>query len=92
MKLGIYERLWVGLIAIAIFGSIFFVFYTQTYPSRTSLWGIQGRYFLPILPLVIFVANVYGEEKENSRLLLVLGSALAHLMILLNVISVIWNR
>lgn len=92
MKLGIYERLWVGLIAIAIFGSVFFVFYTQTYPSRTSLWGIQGRYFLPILPLVIFVANVYGEEKENNRLLLVLGSALAHLMIILNVISVIWNR
>jgi uncharacterized membrane protein len=92
IELGIYKKLIVVLIGIAIAGSILLVFYRETPPSRRSLWGVQGRYFVPILPLILFDSNIYGTERDSRKELLIFGSLGIHLLVVLNVILVIWMR
>ena len=71
-----YQIVWISLIVLAIVGLIFTSLYVQwTTIGQTSIAGIQGRYFLPILPLVMLllgsvikVKSLYNEEKVTSLL------------------------
>lgn len=92
LHIGAYKKWFVISIAVAIYMSISLAFYTQTYPSRTELWGTQGRYYLLLLPLGIIFANLYGEEREENTVIIVLGTIIANLFVILNVVSTIWKR
>lgn len=69
-----YQIAWISLIVLAIVGLIFTSLYVQwTTVGQTSIAGIQGRYFLPILPLVMLllgsvikVKSLYNEEKVTK--------------------------
>lgn len=69
-----YQIVWILLVILAIVGLIFTSLYVQwTTIGQTSIAGIQGRYFLPILPLimlilgsVIKVKSSYNEEKVTK--------------------------
>ena len=55
-KLSCYQIIIIGLITLAVIGLIFTSLYIQwTKPDQTSIAGVQGRYFLPILPLMILL-------------------------------------
>lgn len=59
------------LVAVAIIGLIFASLYVQwTTVGATSILGVQGRYFLPILPIIMFIIGsivkiqlMYKEES-----------------------------
>ena len=69
-----YQIVWISLVVLAIVGLIFTSLYVQwTTVGQTSIAGIQGRYFLPILPLVMLllgsvikVKSLYNEEKATK--------------------------
>ena len=69
-----YQIVWISLVVLAIVGLIFTSLYVQwTTVGQTSIAGIQGRYFLPILPLVMLllgsvvkVKSLYNEEKVTK--------------------------
>ncbi len=73
-KLKKYQIVWISLVILAIVGLIFTSLYVQwTTVGQTSIAGIQGRYFLPILPLVMLllgsvvkVKSLYNEEKVTK--------------------------
>ena len=69
-----YQIVWISLVILAIVGLVFTSLYVQwTTVGQTSIAGVQGRYFLPILPLimlilgsVIKVKSSYNEEKVTK--------------------------
>ncbi len=69
-----YQIVWISLVILAIVGLVFTSLYVQwTTVGQTSIAGVQGRYFLPILPLimlilgsVIKVKSSYKEEKVTK--------------------------
>jgi uncharacterized membrane protein len=92
MELSIYQKLWIVLIGLAMVGSIYLAFYKGNYVSRSELIGIQGRYFTPILSLILFDANLNGNERKSRNELLIFGSLGIQLLVILNVILVVWMR
>ena len=69
-----YQIIWISLVVLAIVGLIFTSLYVQwTTVGQTSIAGIQGRYFLPILPLIMLllgsvvkVKSLYNEENVTK--------------------------
>lgn len=58
----------VGLgVFFLIIAAVYFVFYLWTPYGSTTLWGIQGRYFLPALPLALWALTPTGLylKKES---------------------------
>ncbi|MEG1985400.1 MAG: DUF2142 domain-containing protein, partial [Oscillospiraceae bacterium] len=49
-----WKKLWTFLIALAVAGAVFLVSLTWTPANYTTLFGVQGRYFIPVIPLVLF--------------------------------------
>jgi uncharacterized membrane protein len=71
-------RYWRGAIvaaSTAIFdiGAMLTAFYIQCRPvGETAIAGIQGRYFIPLLPLMIFFSgakNITGTKFDRSLLI-----------------------
>ena len=75
-KLTIYQKIIILLIILAISGLIFTSLYIQWSPINFPyILGVQGRYFLPILPLVALmignnskIRSQYDEIKHNRFL------------------------
>ncbi|MBQ9297856.1 MAG: DUF2142 domain-containing protein [Clostridia bacterium] len=75
-KLTIYQKIIILLIVLAISGLIFTSLYIQWSPINFPyILGVQGRYFLPILPLIgLLIGNSnkikseYDENKHNKFL------------------------
>lgn len=73
-KFKIYQLVWMVLVVLAIVALIFTSLYVQwTTVGSFSIEGVQGRYFLPILPLIMFllgstikVKSSYSEEGMNK--------------------------
>lgn len=69
-----YQIFWMALVVIAILGLIFTSLYVQwTVVGSNRIEGVQGRYFLPILPLItiliaskIKVKTLYQKENINK--------------------------
>ena len=50
-------RLWTGLIALCVVGLTFFAALSWTPINYTTIFGVQGRYWLPVLPLVLVLVH-----------------------------------
>ena len=55
-----WRRWWLVLLAAGVVGLSLFACLTWTPINYTVLFGVQGRYFLPVLPLALLAL---GEEK-----------------------------
>lgn len=54
LKLG--QKVWIGFLTVAVIGSIAMsIWLTWTTKNFNYIEGIQGRYFIPILPLLLFL-------------------------------------
>lgn len=61
-----HQKVIILLITLAILGLIFTSLYVQwTSVKATSIAGIQGRYFIPILPLIGIVIGSIIKTKSN---------------------------
>ncbi|MBQ5755489.1 MAG: DUF2142 domain-containing protein, partial [Oscillospiraceae bacterium] len=82
---GPLSRAWGGLLALACMGLAVVGCITWTPTYYTSIYGLQGRYFLPALPLLLLALRpVKLQRTENSGALLPLCMAFANAGILLN--------
>lgn len=65
-KFKTYQLVWIALIVLAIIMLIFTSLYVQwTTVGKVSISGVQGRYFLPILPLImLFLGSVLKVQSS----------------------------
>ena len=79
-KLTKFQNIIITLILIAIIGLVFTSLYIQSNePIDTTIKGVQGRYFIPIIPiltLLIFSKVKLESEVSNEQLNKVTGIAI----------------
>jgi uncharacterized membrane protein len=65
-------KAWSALVLLAVFGALLLVVYGWTPMREDILWGMQGRYWLPCLPLalLLFQNRALRLEKDATRPLL----------------------
>ena len=67
-KFNIFDKTIIILIILAIGGLIFTSLYVQwTTVGSTSIQGVQGRYLLPILPLIAILIGSCVKVKNNYK-------------------------
>lgn len=65
-KFKLYQKVWIALTLLAIVGLIFTSLYVQwTTCSSDWILGIQGRYFIPILPLLALLVGSSLKVKTS---------------------------
>ena len=65
-KFKLYQKVWICLTIIAVIGLIFTSLYVQwTTIGSDSILGIQGRYFIPILPLIALIIGSQLKVQTN---------------------------
>ena len=72
-KFTTYQKIIMILIILAVVGLVFTSLYVQWTPiTHTFIAGVQGRYFIPILPLVsvaiLSMIKVKNDYKEENKL------------------------
>ena len=66
-KLTRYQNIIITLILIAIIGLVFTSLYIQwNEPTDTTIKGVQGRYFIPIIPILTLL--IFSKIKLKSEL------------------------
>ena len=79
------RKWWALLLALAACGLFCFACITWTPINYTTVFGIQGRYFYPVLPLIVlFFANDSINLKKNIDNILLYGLAVTDVLILLD--------
>ncbi len=70
LRLG--QKCWSLLLLLATLGGLAIVFLSWTPIRNTTIWGIQGRYLLPLLPmtLLIFQSKVLTIRQNIERQLI----------------------
>ena len=67
-KFNVFDKIIIILIILAIGGLIFTSLYVQwTTVGSTSIQGVQGRYLLPILPLIAILVGSCIKVKNNYK-------------------------
>lgn len=67
-KFSLYQVVIISLIVLAIIGLIFTSLYIQwTKTESDSIMGVQGRYFLPVLPLALLLFSCFKIKLEYSE-------------------------
>ena len=80
--LGVAERAWCGLAAVitalAYCFAVVLIFYLVWTPTRAAeIWGVQGRYFVPVLPLIAVAAAALLDRGPDPRITAALAIAAA---------------
>ena len=68
-------RVWTGLIALCVVGLTFFAALSWTPINYTTIFGVQGRYWLPVLPLALVL--VHSNKNFCTRRSLGRGAVFA---------------
>ena len=88
------ERIWSFMLAIGIGILVFLALLIDgTYVGADYIWGVQGRYFIPVLPLVLFaLQNQKVILKEKIDTFLISGLLVLQVITVLRVVSVVTAR
>ncbi|MBE6888331.1 MAG: DUF2142 domain-containing protein [Ruminococcaceae bacterium] len=79
------RKWWAMLLAVAACGLFCLACITWTPINYTTIFGIQGRYFLPVMPLIVmFFANDNISVKKNIDRSLLYALAVINVLILLD--------
>ena len=72
LELKLRERVFIALVTLATFAFILFMMYIVATPvGNGMIIGIQGRYFLPIVPLLLLLFSAPKLKRMNPALLTV---------------------
>lgn len=74
-KLEQIYRLYFFMLSLAIWSLIFLVGYRWAAPNIGYIWGVSGKYLIPILPIVAF-ALPHGNDKTENVLELIYPSVI----------------
>lgn len=71
-KLDLKNNIMFGFISLCVIGLIFTSLYVQfTPPGSKTILGVQGRYFIPVLPLLLLLAtnfkNIYSPKSNLDK-------------------------
>lgn len=67
-KFKTYQLVWITLVVLAIIALVFTSLYVQwTTIGEESIAGVQGRYFLPILPLIMILIGSTLKIKSSYK-------------------------
>lgn len=73
VKLSKYQNIIIGLIILAVVGLIFTSLYIQWNEAKnTTIIGVQGRYFIPIIPIAtffIFSKLKFSTEQTEEKII-----------------------
>lgn len=93
-RLGIKSRFWIGFIILLCIGLIEFSMLIAWTPlSSKTIMGVQGRYFLPMLPLFILILRNHWVvfTRAKDRILLTI-MCLCNALILIRMMGIICSR
>ncbi len=88
-----YHKLFSLLVILGVVGMVVLACITWTPSNYETIFGIQGRYFIPILPLVFFI--LVGDKiviKNRIDDILIFSLVLVNMLILLNGFSIMALR
>jgi uncharacterized membrane protein len=64
--------------AVAYFVAVSLIFYLVWTPARADqIWGVQGRYFVPVLPLIAVAVAAMLDRGPDIRITALLAIAAA---------------
>ena len=88
------QRLWSTLVVLGISGLVCMALLFDITPvGQYYVWGVQGRYFLPMLPLVmILFKNQQIVKKENMVKYLMAGSYVLDYYVIMYFLGVVTGR
>lgn len=86
-KITIKEKLWCVALFSVIWLSIIVVGYTLMAPDYGSIWGVNPRYMIPILPLLALIIG-FGNDKTDKVVNLIVPTCILTL-VTTNIISMI---
>lgn len=88
------QRLWSTLVVLGISGLVCMALLFDITPvGQYYVWGVQGRYFLPMLPLVmILFKNQQIVKKENMVKYLMAGAYVLDYFVIMYVLGVVTGR
>ncbi len=79
------RKVWGLIVALAACGLSFLACITWTPINYTTVFGIQGRYFYPVLPLIIlFFTNNNIVIKKNIDKILIMSLAIVNVLMVLD--------
>jgi uncharacterized membrane protein len=83
----IFQRLFYLVISASVIGlSMLAMFLAWTSDTSPVIEGIQGRYFIPIVPLVLFsIKNRYAITQKWYVPLLILGTLFLNSVVLMDI-------
>ena len=85
-----YQIIILLLICVAVIGLIFTSLYLQwTKTESQSIMGIQGRYFIPILPLVLLLLSSLKIKIEYSEVTIIKWITVFILLMQINIIPLV---
>lgn len=84
------QKLWSLFVVACVCAVLLVVVVGWTPAGSVTIWGMQGRYLLPVLPLIMFAFSGKGItlEKDNTSKL-AFGMCALHFFVILNAFSVI---
>lgn len=93
-QINMTARCYAGILTVlSIFAVIGYMLIDHTYVGSLVVEGVQGRYFLPILPmLAILLQNKTIVLKANINKYIILGIGYVQLLTILNVTTIIVSR
>lgn len=81
-KLNSFQKIIIFLICLAIIALIFTSLYVQwTYVGNESILGVQGRYFLPFLPLIFILISGVKIRSDYKELDVIKFTSITGLML-----------
>lgn len=88
------QRLWSTLVVLGISGLVCIALLFDITPAgQYYVWGVQGRYFLPMLPLVmILFKNQQIVKKTNMVKYLMAGAYILDYFVIMYVLGVVTGR
>lgn len=90
------KRRLIVVILFVQFVALFLAFWkTWTSISMQHVWGLQGRYYIPLLPLLVLVTprkSIFSWSEASSKLVLMLASVTPLVIMSLLIFSTFYGR
>lgn len=88
-----FKRRWAVLMMFGCWVAVLLTSYLEwTNPSRKTILGVQGRYFIPIFVVAIFLLQGKHRKKEDTDCNIVMLASFVNVMALMGICSEIWGR
>ena len=87
------KRILIGITFATVLAVMIVFLISETYIGSDTILGMQGRYFLPVLPTgLLALQNSNLFYKKNIDNVFVIGSGLLNLMVIAEIMTYVISR